>query len=189
MFKLNEEKVNNKFDKHLSNCDIRIYSNEHSEGHLELKTVDKKYYVYIPSVEEWKLSKTIVPLITSTKKHKITSELSKDLILWFMAISKVSVLEYTNIEYCRSFWNIRNIDNPVKNLVFFKPIKDVKYDPAGNEIKDPIFLSIGSIKIELLKESLNYLRFKYKEKVYELVQNKIYPESDFLQKTFDLYYE
>ncbi len=107
LFRLNEEKVNSKYDNYLRAYDIKVFSNEHGSGHLEL---------------------------------------------------------------------------------FFTTIKDIKRDENGNEIIPPKFMDIGWIKIEIIIEKGNYLKFNYNGSIYELIQNKIFPKSDFLQSIFDKNY-
>jgi hypothetical protein len=185
---LNEKaSINTSRDKFTSSYTIQVYSNEHGKGHMEVLAGNVKYFVYIPTVEEWRNNKTFEVLITSTKPNIITKPVLKELIKWADLISNKNP-SYTNIEYSRFFWNTKNIENIHKNLILFEKIKDIS--PITNTNQD--IRNIGDISIIIIKDKPNYLEFIYDDISFHLINNVVgaydpdgYDLVYFLQQEFD----
>lgn len=187
--KLNEKaSVNNKLDRYTKNWSIQIYGNEHGEGHMEVNIGGMKYYVLIPTVEQWYINKTFIPYITITKTNTIPKKYISELVSWADELSKYeNVYYYTNLEYCRASWNMRNYGNIHKTLVFFDKIKDISSSLSPNKN----ILNIGNIEVEVIKEGNKYLKFIYNNSTYEYNYGYIshlegdMDETEFLQNIFE----
>jgi hypothetical protein len=185
--KLNEKAaVNNRNDRYTKNWSIQVYGNEHGEGHMEVNISGIKYYVLIPTVQQWNANKTFIPHITATKTHIIPRKYIEELIIWADDYSiQGSSYEYTNLEYCRFMWNFRNTDNIHKTLVIFSEIKDISSQSTKNTKR------IGNIEVEVLKQNTNYMKFIYNNSTYEYNYGYIAyidgdnDETEFLQNVFD----